>query len=57
MDLVDLPEIKISDKKRSKNEADIRAFLQRCKKSVKGRIQELKNAGYSDDEIEMIYAF
>ena len=57
MDLVDLPEIKISEKKRLKNEADIRTFIQRCKRNVKSRIQELKDAGYSDDEIEMIYAF
>ena len=57
MDFQDAPEIVISDKQREANEAEVRKFVQKHDRAVKRRIRDLKHAGYSDDEIERIFAF
>ena len=57
MDLIDLPELKISKEERLKSEAEIREFVKDCRETVKRRVEKLKKAGYTDDEIEMIFTF
>lgn len=57
MDFRDIPDIKISEEQRRKNEAEVRKFLEKHDRSVERRIKKLRKAGYSDDEIENIFAF
>ncbi|HME55483.1 MAG TPA: hypothetical protein VKM55_24980 [Candidatus Lokiarchaeia archaeon] len=57
MDFQDAPDIVISDKQREADETEVRKFVKRHDRALKRRIHDLKKAGYSDDEIERIFAF
>ncbi|MBD3186628.1 hypothetical protein GF325_07370 [Candidatus Bathyarchaeota archaeon] len=57
MDFRDIPDIKISEEQRRKNEAEVRKFLEKHDRAVERRIKKLRKAGYSDDEIENLFAF
>ena len=53
----DAPDLNLTQEELQKHEAEMKRFLEMHDLSVKRRIQELKDAGYSDDEIENIFAF
>ncbi|MBD3186626.1 hypothetical protein GF325_07360 [Candidatus Bathyarchaeota archaeon] len=57
MDYQDAPDLNLTKEQLQKHEAEMKKFLEMHDLSVKQRIQELKDAGYSDDEIENIFAF
>ena len=57
MDFRDIPDINISEEQRKKNEAEIRKFVKKHDLAVERRIKKLRKAGYSEDEIENIFAF
>ncbi|MFX0103796.1 MAG: hypothetical protein ACFFCS_29810 [Candidatus Hodarchaeota archaeon] len=57
MDYQDAPDLNLTKEQLQKHEAEMKKFLEMHDLSVKQRIQELKDAGYSDNEIENIFAF
>ena len=57
MDYQDAPDLNLTKEQLQKHEAEMKTFLEMHDLSIKRRIQELKDAGYSDDEIENIFAF
>ena len=57
MDYQNAPEIKLTEKAQKKNEELVRKFVEKHDRAVEQRIKKLKRMGYSDDEIEMIFAF
>ena len=56
MDYQNCPDLKISEQVRQKNQAAIHKLVEESDRSVGKRMQTLRKAGYSDDEIERIMA-
>ncbi|MHA1715954.1 MAG: hypothetical protein ACTSXP_09935 [Promethearchaeota archaeon] len=57
MDFRDIPDIKISDDQRKKNEEELRKLVKKHERALARRIERLRKAGYSDDDIENLFAF
>lgn len=57
MDYQDASDLNLTEEQLREHEAEMKRFLERHDLSVKRRIQELKDAGYSDDEIDDFFAF
>ncbi len=55
MDVQDAPLLKITEKERAKNEAFLREVLRRSDESVQKTVTILKKAGYSDEDIDLIF--
>ncbi len=55
MDFQDAPILKISEKERLKNEAFLREVVRRSDESVQNTVAMLKKAGYTDEDIDLIF--
>ena len=57
MDWQELPDLNLSDEQRRKNQEEVTKFVEEHDRNVARRIRALRKAGYSDDEIENLFAF
>ncbi|MFX0103797.1 MAG: hypothetical protein ACFFCS_29815 [Candidatus Hodarchaeota archaeon] len=57
MDWQELPDLNLTDEQRRRNEEEVTKFVEEHDRNVARRISALRKAGYSDDEIENLFAF
>ena len=57
MDWQELPDLNLTDEQRRRNQEEVTKFVEEHDRNVARRIRALRKAGYSDDEIENLFAF